>query len=994
MKSLGFLPVAALAMITAGATTVVADIPADLQVSGGSVATIRLTITVTGEGGDSETQSDQVTVGLGGGGSVLLRPDEGPFNGVDLLDLQLNPGDASLNYDFFCTPIACVSLSVNLNSIQATLAQPTGASIIGTGRADFFAPWRLQAGYTIDSILFSTSGAIDLTESVNFGTTWITGDGNILVNELSLGAIPGSLSGDLPGGIQVSLLTEVELSGASLVGNYTPPKPPSCVNEGACNTPHGNPGCDDSLCCQAVCEIDPACCESGWDLSCANQAVTTCGLVPENDSCGNPRAVGLGRHAFTTVNANTDGLPLISDCLESGAASGFVHDVWFTHVPKASNGVLVSTCSLVDFDSQLAVYDGCGGSLIACSNNATDCPLGHSRLGFYGEAGQTYLIRVGSTSGWGEGQIDIAWGDVFPHPTSIAVTWDESEGGNGHAYALYAIDAYVNYEGAMAIAEEFGGYLATLTSPQEQAFVERHMPVSLLGGPTAFGLYQEGDVEPDQGWRWVTEEPLDWTNWRQGEPNEAFGGLEDYGVIYPDGSWNDGLDFFGNILIEFDADPNLNQLTWSADDGGEGQVYEAVIMPTRVSWEEARQYAESKGGSLVSLETEAEADWVYDHMVSFVPMWSMTDLNGGPWLGLYQDGPDWRWLSGALFDWDGWAPSEPNGTGDRGSWYGSTVFYDEYDEDYDGKPTGTLFGSAQYADVFGNNRLKLVSDSQPGTWGTWAGPPLDIEVTGFTASFRFSFKNQDGGPGDGFSFFWGDVSDTSDDRMVGGEWGLNAFNLDEAGLTIGVASYPGAGQNGFYARWGSDVIAQVPFDFSSVTYSDYQQAGQPENMPTLYVSWTEEAGVAVAIALPSQDPVLLFSDAGIGELSNIDPANWSFGFAGRNGGIDVDSLVGDLSVNYEYVPLEGSYEGGPRNMFDDTYSDNERKSFVIEYPPGPEPCFGDLDGDGQINGADLGLMLSAWGACTDDPCLGDLNEDGQVDGADLGLMLGAFGLCP
>ena len=81
-------------------------------------------------------------------------------------------------------------------------------------------------------------------------------------------------------------------------------------------------------------------------------------------------------------------------------------------------------------------------------------------------------------------------------------------------------------------------------------------------------------------------------------------------------------------------------------------------------------------------------------------------------------------------------------------------------------------------------------------------------------------------------------------------------------------------------------------------------------------------------------------------------------------------------------------------MFDDTYNDNQRKSFVIEYPPGTEPCFGDLDGDGQVNGGDLGLMLSAWGTCTGTPCVGDLNEDGVVNGADLGLMLGAFGSCP
>jgi len=49
--------------------------------------------------------------------------------------------------------------------------------------------------------------------------------------------------------------------------------------------------------------------------------------------------------------------------------------------------------------------------------------------------------------------------------------------------------------------------------------------------------------------------------------------------------------------------------------------------------------------------------------------------------------------------------------------------------------------------------------------------------------------------------------------------------------------------------------------------------------------------------------------------------------------------------------------------------------------------FGDLNGDGTVDGADLGILLSAWN--TSGP--GDLNGDGTVDGADLGLLLSAWG---
>ena len=49
----------------------------------------------------------------------------------------------------------------------------------------------------------------------------------------------------------------------------------------------------------------------------------------------------------------------------------------------------------------------------------------------------------------------------------------------------------------------------------------------------------------------------------------------------------------------------------------------------------------------------------------------------------------------------------------------------------------------------------------------------------------------------------------------------------------------------------------------------------------------------------------------------------------------------------------------------------------------------DLNGDGVVNGADVGLLLSEWGSCVG--CPGDLNGDGVVDGADFGLLLAAWG---
>ena len=48
----------------------------------------------------------------------------------------------------------------------------------------------------------------------------------------------------------------------------------------------------------------------------------------------------------------------------------------------------------------------------------------------------------------------------------------------------------------------------------------------------------------------------------------------------------------------------------------------------------------------------------------------------------------------------------------------------------------------------------------------------------------------------------------------------------------------------------------------------------------------------------------------------------------------------------------------------------------------------DLDGNGTVNGADLAVMLGAWGVC--EGCAADLDGNGQVDGADLAALLGAW----
>ena len=969
-----------------GLSPALADVESQLSVDSGSTAGLTLTVTFN-TAIDSDTQVDSEVVPVSGGGRAIFRPGKEPFTQVEFTDLGFALGNSGYDYGFFCDSIfGCIETDISLTNVQATLLPPAITGINPDGSAQFTNSWRLLADYTVSGSLFSESGSLDVTSVIDFGARFTTSGGDAFVNDIALGSLSTEL--DAGGGIVIQLDAQIDLAGTTLSGSYEELPPAACGGGGLCGAV-GEPGCADVACCVAVCEADFYCCELSWDVSCVNRAVDLCGVAPDNDSCVNARPLGLGRFPFTTQNCSTDGPTLIGECATQANGQSFVNDVWFTHTALADNGVLVSTCNHAAFDTRIAVYESCNGALITCSDDAGVCAGGTTIAGFQGVEGETYLIRVGGTTGSGTGEIDISWGDVDQPYAAPSVEWSTAAGGNGHHYALYALGTVTTFDDAIAAAARFGGYPATLTSPEETEFVRRHMPATQYGGPTAFGLVQTGDEEPAGGWGWITGEPLDWTNWYVNEPNDALG-LEDWGVLYPDGTWNDAQNNYAYVLIEFDEDPSVDEVVWAVEDGGNGKTYQSVVLEDRVDWLFARAYAENRGGTLVCLDEPGESDWVFTNVTAFASLWTQSFYNGGPWVGLYKREGQWEWLSGALYDNSNWYPGEPNGTGDRGSYLASPNFGGGFTEAFSGTPEGTLYGTAVYADVFGNPRLKLVADGFNGTWGTWYSQPVEQTLTAFSASFKFSFKNANGGPGDGFCFLWGDLSDDSGNRPEGGEYGTFGFLQDGEGLSVGINSYSKGGSAGIDGRWGAQPFTLTPMTFESITYVDYATAGQPQSMATLNVDWRAGQGVSVSIAFPFQSPQLVYQNQGISELGGIDPSEWSFGFAGRNGAIDMDVLVGDFLVTYEYLPATGGLGGGPRNTLDDTNDLNVRRTLIIEYPADqPEPCPADVNGDGSVGGGDLAILLGQWldsGSC-------DFNDDGVVSGPDLSVLLAAWGSC-
>jgi hypothetical protein len=112
-----------------------------------------------------------------------------------------------------------------------------------------------------------------------------------------------------------------------------------------------------------------------------------------------------------------------------------------------------------------------------------------------------------------------------------AIPWI-ANAANGHAYAAIDGGTWAACESAAA---RLGGHLVTINDPAEQAWLlERFGPSNRCW----IGLTDAGS---EGQWRWVTGEPLDYTNWAPEEPNDYGTGSEDYAHMGPKqgGTWND-----------------------------------------------------------------------------------------------------------------------------------------------------------------------------------------------------------------------------------------------------------------------------------------------------------------------------------------------------------------------------------------------------------------------------------------------------------------------
>lgn len=122
-----------------------------------------------------------------------------------------------------------------------------------------------------------------------------------------------------------------------------------------------------------------------------------------------------------------------------------------------------------------------------------------------------------------------------------AVHWSTAEGGNGNLYEY--VRTRLNFPQVLAASESRSvlgvtGRLATISSAPENELL-RTLAFGSDAGNAWIGLVQApGSAEPDGGFQWINGEPVTYTNWSPGEPNDA-GGIEHFTLLYDNGYWND-----------------------------------------------------------------------------------------------------------------------------------------------------------------------------------------------------------------------------------------------------------------------------------------------------------------------------------------------------------------------------------------------------------------------------------------------------------------------
>jgi len=298
---------------------------------------------------------------------------------------------------------------------------------------------------------------------------------------------------------------------------------------------------------------------------------------------------------------------------------------------------------------------------------------------------------------------------------------------NGHYYAFIQ-KSIGSWDKAQEMCRLYGGHLATISSRDENDYI--FDLIKREGYKADLNIFLGAtDRDSEGNWKWVTGETYGFNGFASGEPSS--GTKENYLTIYKEHfkkeiyGWSDGADQTAYYVCEWDSAAAATVVTKVLPDPS-GELQEVELFKygghyyyacsKQLTWLNAERYAESVGGHLVTISSEAENAFLQNLRQSFLS-------SGNALIGLtdYFSEGSWEWVTGEPVSYTHWCSGQPDDNSHKANFVhfysgdgwddytgDANVFFVEWDNVSDiGNERSLLYGRVEISTV--SDLMKLTT---------------------------------------------------------------------------------------------------------------------------------------------------------------------------------------------------------------------------------------------------------------------------------------------
>jgi hypothetical protein len=406
---------------------------------------------------------------------------------------------------------------------------------------------------------------------------------------------------------------------------------------------------------------------------------------------------------------------------------------------------------------------------------------------------------------------------------------------------------------------------------------------------------------------------------------------------------------------------------WKVSDGGNGHWY--ALMSGSMCQTEFSNRAAAGGAHLATISSSGENDFVHGLINVGSGFWTyfgwVQNLGSS---GFSEPGGGWGWGNGEPVTYVGWGANEPNNGGSTGIAENYAIMFPGLSYWVDARECVADQAVIEFSADCNNDGIIDYGQCRDGTLPDYNGNNIpDCCERGeecVVGSYPLQWRADGGGNGHWYQARQCDCC-FAQAAAIATSIGGQLASIDEAGeqsrVVIVVPSTRAAKLGGFrepaadqYLGW--QWLSGRPFNPAFISWADGNPGCCGDDQYWLFLQATPGGGFGLHdgfnCAWPGSDFMLIEWDA---DCNN-------------DGVVDYGQILqGQLAdLNTDGVP---------------------------DICQQPICADADLFRDFNVNGADLGILLSQWGPNTP-LTVSDINGDGVVSGVDLGLLLSFWGPCP